>query len=182
MSRSLLQAPMGTRCMKALLTVLVGAFALLVAVNNVTDYGSNFMFVQHVLAMDTTFEGNRLMWRAIEAEWFHHLAYWLIIACEFSAGVLCTVGAIAMWRSRHQPAAQFQPALMLASWGLVLGIALWFGGFMTVGAEWFLMWQSDAWNGQEAAFRFIMCLFGCLLFLHLPEPPCASAQQAPHGS
>ncbi len=170
MNHPLLQAPAGARCMKALLTGLIAVFALLVATNNVTDYGSNFAFVQHVMSMDTTFEGNRLTWRAIDSQWLHHVAYWLIILTEFGVGFICATGAAAMFRARHAPMAQYQRAMMLASWGLVLGIALWFTGFMTVGAEWFLMWQSQSWNGQQAAFRFIMCLFGCLLFLHLPEP------------
>lgn len=39
--------------------------------------------------------------------------------------------------------------------GLTLGFTLWFAGFMIVGAEWFQMWQSTTWNGQQAAFRFI---------------------------
>jgi predicted small integral membrane protein len=49
--------------------------------------------------------------------------------------------------------------------GLVLGFALWFFGFMVVGGEWFQMWQSQSWNGQEAAFRFIGCIGLVLIFL-----------------
>jgi predicted small integral membrane protein len=49
--------------------------------------------------------------------------------------------------------------------GLVLGFTLWFFGFMTVGAEWFLMWQSQNWNGQQAAFRIIACIGIVLVFL-----------------
>ena len=33
---------------------------------------------------------------------------------------------------------------------------MWFVGFVVVGGEWFLMWQSATWNGQEAAFRFYL--------------------------
>jgi predicted small integral membrane protein len=28
-------------------------------------------------------------------------------------------------------------------------------GFIAVGGEWFLMWQSTTWNGIEAAFRYV---------------------------
>ena len=47
---------------------VLGCYALLlalIALNNLTDPGSNWPFVQHVLAMDTTFRSPRLMWRAI---------------------------------------------------------------------------------------------------------------------
>ena len=57
------------RLSKALLTLALGLFALLVGVDNIIDYGTNFAFVQHVLSMDTTFPGNKLMWRSITSDW-----------------------------------------------------------------------------------------------------------------
>jgi predicted small integral membrane protein len=50
--------------------------------------------------------------------------------------------------------------------GVGLGFLLWFGGFMVVGGEWFAMWQSKTWNGQEAAFRFYMTLLAVLIFVN----------------
>ena len=67
------------RILKILVTSGVALFFTLVAIGNLTDYGSNFAFVQHVLAMDTTFRSPALMWRAIDVSWAHHLAYGLII-------------------------------------------------------------------------------------------------------
>lgn len=160
----------GVRTLKALLVLLIAVFALLVGLNNVVDYNSNFMFVQHVLAMDTTFAGNTQMWRAVAQPWLHHAAYAVIILLEFSTGALCLAGAWRMYQQRQAVFAQFYPGLMLASWGLALGLVLWFGGFMVVGAEWFLMWQSDSWNGQDAAFRFLVSIIATLIFIHLPEP------------
>ena len=166
----LLSLPEGPRVVKALLVTLVAFFALLVGLNNITDYDSNFAFVQHVLRMDTTFEGNHLTWRRIEATWVHHLSYIGIIVLEMLTGVLCAAGAWQMFSARSARSSQFSRAVLLASWGLATGILLWFGGFITVGAEWFLMWQSPNWNGQQAAFRIVVCLLACLIFINLPEP------------
>lgn len=157
------------RLSKAFLVSAAALFALLVASNNVFDYDSNFAFVQHVLMMDTTFEGNALMWRSIGSPLIHHLGYWLIIVAEFLTAGLCGWGAVAMFRERHGSHTGFQQAKSMATLGLVTGIALWFVGFMCIGAEWFLMWQSETWNGQQAAFRFIVILFAVLIFLHQPE-------------
>ncbi|RDV29246.1 DUF2165 domain-containing protein [Alteromonas aestuariivivens] len=154
------------RLIKTSLVASAGVFSLLVAYNNMVDYGSNFAFVQHVLTMDTTFEGNQLTSRAVENPFIHHIFYALIITAEALTGTLCCIGALQLWRYRAAPAQQFVLAKGLASWGLTVGILLWFSGFMTVGAEWFLMWQSSTWNGQQAAFRFIVVLFLTLLFLH----------------
>ncbi len=166
----LLSQPAGLRILKALLVALVALFAFLVGLNNITDYQSNFQFVQHVLSMDTTFEGNRLMWRSIEAPWVHHLGYLGIIIAELLTAILCAVGAWQMFRAREAGSGKFARGVLLASWGLTVGVVLWFGGFITVGAEWFLMWQSKSWNGQQAAFRFVVCLLVCLVFINLPEP------------
>ena len=40
---------------------------------------------------------------------------------------------------------------------------------MVVAGEWFAMWQSQTWNGQEAAFRFYMAVLGVLIFVSLPD-------------
>lgn len=158
------------RIIKLGLVAQVGLFALLVAINNVLDYNSNFNFVQHVMSMDTTFEGNTLMYRAIQIPMIHHLSYWLIIFFEAITGILCLVGAYILWTHRKSTSNDFYLNSKVASYGLLSGITLWFTGFMTVGAEWFLMWQSDVWNGQDAAFKFIVIIGLVLIFLHLPEP------------
>lgn len=157
------------RIAKAVLVAQVGLFAALVAFNNITDYNSNFNFVQHVLLMDTTFEGNALMWRSISSPVLHHIFYWLIIMAEAVTGILCFWGGIKLWQSRNADLVEFNRKKNMATCGLVVGISLWFTGFMTVGAEWFVMWQSQIWNGQSAAFRFIMIIFSVLIFIHLPE-------------
>ena len=56
-----------TRYAKIVMCVCLAAFCLLVAFDNLTDYGTNYLFVQHVLSMDTTFPGNALMYRSITA-------------------------------------------------------------------------------------------------------------------
>jgi predicted small integral membrane protein len=36
---------------------------------------------------------------------------------------------------------------------LTTSLLMWLVAFLDVGGEWFLMWQSHKWNGQEEAFR-----------------------------
>ena len=131
-------------------------FALLVAADNLADYGSNEAFVRHVLAMDTTFPQNALRWRAITDPGLQAAAYWLIIAAEALTGALFAVAALAMAARLRAPEAEFRAAESWVAAGAAVAFALWFVGFMVVGGEWFLMWQSSTWNGQEAAFRFYL--------------------------
>jgi hypothetical protein len=56
---------MTLRTTKPLLVFAVAVFYSLLVLNNTTDYDSNFQFVRHVMIMDSTFPGNRGMWRAL---------------------------------------------------------------------------------------------------------------------
>jgi predicted small integral membrane protein len=46
---------------------------------------------------------------------------------------------------------------------------MWLVAFLGVGAEWFLMWQSHNWNGQEAAFRMFVVVAIVLLLMLQPD-------------
>jgi predicted small integral membrane protein len=47
---------------------------------------------------------------------------------------------------------------------LTLSMLMWLVAFLTIGAEWFLMWQSHTWNGQEPAFR-MFAVVGLVLLI-----------------
>jgi predicted small integral membrane protein len=49
------------RLCKTALVATIAVFFVLVAFGNITDYGTNWAFVQHVLAMDTIFPGSTLI-------------------------------------------------------------------------------------------------------------------------
>ncbi len=147
----------------------LAAFALLVAFNNLTDYRSNFLFVRHVLSMDTTFPGTALRWRALTLPWSWHAAYALIIAGELATGGLFAAAGVRMLRARTAPAAAFAQAKALAHYGALAGFLVWFAGFAVVGGEWFAMWQSHQWNGQEAAFRFLVAILAVVLYVQQPD-------------
>jgi predicted small integral membrane protein len=53
--------------------------------------------------------------------------------------------------------------------GAAIGFLVWFFGFMVVGGEWFSMWQSPKWNGQETAFRFYLTILAVLIFVNQPD-------------
>lgn len=83
------------RLSKIVMCLCLAAFAFLVAFGNITDYGSNFAFVQHVLSMDTTFPGNAIMYRAITNPTLWSIGYWLII---FGEALTCLLFVIAAWK------------------------------------------------------------------------------------
>jgi len=61
----------------------------ILVLNNITDYGSTYEFVRHVLMMDSTFPGNHVMWRAVNSPLVHTVFYIGIIAWESVTMLLC---------------------------------------------------------------------------------------------
>ena len=154
------------RLAKISLVASSALFLLIVVFNNLTDYGSNFEFVRHVLSMDTTFPGNRGMWRAMTSPLIHHIFYALIIVWELVAGVMLAVAAGRMWNARAQSTDAWRKASSLAVAGLTVSLLQWLIAFIIVGGEWLLMWQSTTWNGQTAAARMFIVFALILIFLN----------------
>jgi predicted small integral membrane protein len=160
------------------ITVIVAieaAFILLVAFGNITDYGTNFAFVQHVLSMDTTNFGAKpgvgldpaIMWRAITSPVAWNVAYVGIIVWESAAAVLLVVATVRFIVGLARGTG-FRAARALASIGLLMIVVLFLGGFIAVGGEWFGMWRSTQWNGLDTAFRDGSLAGVGLILLHVP--------------
>ena len=82
-----------------------------------------------------------------------HTRSTLIITWETGTMVLAWWGGLRLARARREPAAAFNRAKGFAIAALSLSLLMWLVAFLSIGGEWFLMWQSKTWNGQDAAFR-----------------------------
>ena len=157
------------RAAKVLLVGAIALFASLVAFGNLTDYNTNFAFVEHVLSMDTIFPVSTIKYRAITSPALHHAAYAIIIAVEAATGALCWIGAAMLAYQFRAGDGAFNRAKTFAIAGLTLGFLLWQVGFMSIGGEWFGMWQSQQWNGVEGAFRIVITFAVVLIFVAMPD-------------
>lgn len=158
-----------TRAAKLLLLAGVALFYTLVVFTNLTDFDSNYQFVRHVLSMDTTFPGNRSMGRAILSPAVHLAFYLGIIAWEFATTILLWWGVASLLRALRQPAGAFNMAKRVPVIALTLSMLMWLVAFLSIGAEWFLMWQSHTWSGQEPAFRMFTVVGVVLLIVLQPD-------------
>jgi predicted small integral membrane protein len=158
------------RLSRIALVVAVALFFTLVAFGNITDYGANWQFVQHVMAMDTTFQDPELMWRAVTDPRLQHAAYGTIITWQALTALVLWLGVARLLRAVTADRAGFAGARGLAVVGLTMGLLLYALGFLVVAGEWFAMWQSRTWNGQVTAGIFVLFIGVALLHLCGPEP------------
>jgi predicted small integral membrane protein len=160
---------MVTRMAKSLLLAGVGLFYTLVVFNNLTDFNSNYQFVQHVLSMDSTFPGNDGMYRALTSPIWHLTFYSAIVAWEIVTTILLWWGFADLIRARHLAASNFNAAKRIPIIALTVSLLMWLVAFISIGGEWFLMWQSREWNGQQAAFRNFAIVALVLLVVLQPD-------------
>ena len=145
-----------------LLTGTVALYIALVAFGNITDFGTIQQFVRHVLAMDTTFKDDDLMWRAVTSKGLQDAAYVAIIVWETVAALVLVFGTW-LYARRDDPRAR-----RFSTYGLLMLMLLFGAGFIAIGGEWFSMWQSGDWNGLDAATRVFLFSGLVLVVNHLP--------------
>lgn len=160
---------MTLRLAKISLVFSLALFYTFLVFDNLSDFDSNYQFIRHVLMMDSTFPGNRGLWRAINSPSVHIAFYVAIIVWETLTMFLAWWGALNLARKMRSPAASFHQDKRVAVTALALSLLMWLVAFLTVGGEWFLMWQSKNWNGQDAAFRMFTVVGIILLLVAQPD-------------
>jgi predicted small integral membrane protein len=158
-----------TRAAKALLLAGLALFYTLVVFNNLTDPDSNYQFVRHVLSMDSMPPDNHSLWHALPSPTIHTVFFASIIAWEAVTMVLLWWGSAKLARSLRLAPADFHAAKRIPVIALALSMLMWLVAFLSIGGEWFFMWQSRTWNGQEAAFRMFTVAGVVFLILIQPE-------------
>ena len=155
------------------LVAINAVFIALVAFGNMTDYATNYAFVQHVLSMDTTNFGGKpgegldpdIMWRAITSPVVWNIAYIAIIVWETLAALALISGAVLLVRGLIRGRG-YRSAKAISTIGLLMIVVLFYGGFIAVGGEWFGMWRSTQWNGLDTALRDGLLSAVTLILIH----------------
>jgi predicted small integral membrane protein len=109
------------------------------------------------------------MGRALTQPPFHLAFYFGIIAWEIANTILVWWGLARLARTLRLNASAFNAAKGVAVMALALSMSMWLVAFLDVGGEWFLMWQSHTWNGQEEAFRMFAVVGVVLLIVMKPD-------------
>src|ERR1700744_5918702 len=96
--------------------------------------------------------------------------FFLSIFCwETLTGVLFWLVGFCLIRNLRTNAATFNREKKLGVVALTLSLLMWLGAFMSVGNEWFLMWQSKQWSGEVAAQHMFAVVALLLLYLVMPD-------------
>jgi predicted small integral membrane protein len=153
------------RILKIMMSGGLAILTALIAYANIHDPGANLKFLEHVLSMDTVAPDSAMRDHALPIPLAWWVAFWLIVVGEGLTAALFAVGAVELWRARNSKARQFHEAKRFVYLGAAGGLLIWFVGFTAIGGEWYAMWQSQVWNGQQAAFRITALILLTVIFV-----------------
>jgi predicted small integral membrane protein len=156
------------RVIKILLVLLIGLHALIYALQNLANLDQAHAALGYVLS-NTGHEvyPNTLFFSVVNPS-VHWVALGLVIVGEFAIGAFGIKGAWDMWAARNDTAERFHAAKAYGVLAAGVALLVWFGFFMTFGAAFFQMWQTEVGAGSmEGAFMYSMASAITMMFVYL---------------
>ena len=156
------------RILKILLVLFIGLHALIYALQNLANLDQAHAALAYVLSNEGHEVYPSSMFFAVTNPLFHWAALWLVIFGELAIGYFGIKGAWDMFAVRKDSAEQFHAAKSNGVVAAALALLVWFGFFMTFGAAFFQMWQTELGGGSmEGAFMYstasaITMMFVCV--------------------
>lgn len=163
------------RILKSLLVLFIGLHALIYALQNVANLDAAHAAVGYVFSGADHVAYPETLFFHVGDPTLHWVVLAIIIAGELAIGVFGLKGSWDMLAARNGTPAEFRAAMSGGLWAAGLALLLWFGLFMTFGAAFFQMWQTEIGAGSmEGAFMYSMASVITMLFVYLTEDRPAS--------
>ncbi|VVM06902.1 hypothetical protein MAMC_01325 [Methylacidimicrobium cyclopophantes] len=157
------------RASKILLPLLIGIYFFLAAIDNIEDPSANWIYLVHVLSMDTVPGDSSLGWRALHSPHACRLIFGGLVAWELVTALLCMAGTVQLLRAWSGNSQEFVRAKSWAVLGLTCGLIEWLFFFLILAGEWFQIWRSPLSTALDVAARMFAVTALSLLYLTQPE-------------
>ena len=139
-----------------------------VVAGSIGDPGKNFSFVQHVSQHGHNLAGQRDADHALQMQLAWRVGFWRSSWGKRSTQIFLRGNGRALAVPKVQRAG-LSPCQAVCFCRGRFGFLVWFIAFLAVGGEWFAMWQSQVWNGQQPAFRILASILLVLIFVAQPD-------------
>ncbi|WOH37747.1 DUF2165 family protein [Thalassotalea fonticola] len=133
---------MAIRYLKITLILLVALQALIYAIQNVVNIDATYQSIAYVISNQDHQAYPFSVGPDVTNPIFIWITLAIVLTCEFSAGIISTLGAYHMWQNRQATSHEFNSAKHYAIIGCLVSMVTWFGLFMVVAAAYFQMWQT----------------------------------------
>lgn len=156
------------RIIKAALVATIGLHALFYVLENLANLPAAHGALAYVFSgVDHVVYPNRLF-PPLEHPGFAWAALCVVLLGEGGTAFFGVKGGLELFRARNGDAAAFHAAKRSGVIAASLALLTWFGLFMTFGAAYFAMWQTQVGTGSmEGAFMYAMASAITMLFVCL---------------
>lgn len=156
------------RLIKAALVAAIGLHALFYALQNIANLEQAHAALAYVFSNADHEAYPNTLFFALESPAMAWLGLGIVLVGEFATGLLGLKGGWDLFRTRNAAAAEFHAAKRAGVIAAALALLTWFGIFMTFGAAFFQMWQTQVGAGSmEGAFMYAMASAITMLFVCL---------------
>ena len=157
-----------TRLLKSVLVTLIGLHALFYALQNIANLAAAQGALAYVMSgTDQTVYPATLFFKS-DLSALHWAALIAVLAGEFAVASLGLKGGWDLFQARNADSTTFHAAKRYGVLAAGMALITWFGLFMTFGAAFFQMWQTEIGGGSmEGAFMYasisvLTILYVCL--------------------
>lgn len=158
------------RIIKILLVLFIGLHGLIYALQNLVNLEQAHAALGYVLSNEGHEVYPNSMFFSVTNPTLHWGALWLVILGEFAIGYFGIKGAWDMFVARANSAEQFHAAKANGVIAAALALLVWFGFFMTFGAAFFQMWQTQLGGGSmEGSFMYSMASAITMMFVYVTQ-------------
>ena len=154
------------RFIKIILVLLIGLHALFYAMQNLANLSAAQGALLYVMSgSDHEVYGNTIFFN-LDNPALAWAALGLVLAGELAIAFFGIKGAFDLFRARNGSSEEFHAAKQAGVIAAGLALLVWFGFFMTFGAAFFQMWQTQVGTGSmEGAFMYAVASVVTMLFV-----------------
>jgi predicted small integral membrane protein len=158
------------RLLKSVLVLFIGLHALFYALQNVANLEAAHGALVYVISgSDHEVYPSTFFFKVADPV-FAWAALLLVLVGEFGTAFFGLKGGWDLFKSRDASAEEFHAAKRAGVIAAGLALLVWFGFFMTFGAAFFQMWQTQVGTGSmEGAFMYAMASVIAMLFVCLTD-------------
>ncbi|HEX2794297.1 MAG TPA: DUF2165 family protein [Croceicoccus sp.] len=158
------------RLLKSALVLLIGLHALFYALQNLANLEAAHGALVYVLSgTDHEVYPATLLFK-LDNPAFAWAALALVLICEFAVAFFGIKGGWDLFSARESSIEEFHSAKRNGTIAASFALLVWFGFFMTFGAAFFQMWQTQVGTGSmEGAFMYAIASAVTMLFVSLTD-------------
>lgn len=136
-----------------ILTVAIWGFVGVI--HNLVDWGGTMSAVGAATSMTLIPEGAD-SWQATANPIVIWVGSLFILLSKLATGILCSFGAVGMWRADGFADSAYCKAKNIALSGCAIAIIMLFGGFIVIAESWFELWRVESMLAPvlQSAFRY----------------------------